>query len=101
MSSNYPEAPKPLLDVGTITDTVNELGKEAGVRVDDETVNSVKSAVEASVPNLNPAGKAEMTPLNALVVGYAIGSGDDGSAAAGSVEIPAAKLGAFVETITQ
>jgi hypothetical protein len=101
LSANDPQAVKPPIDIGTVTDKVNELGTSEGIRVDDETVQTVKTAVESAIPNLNPEGKAEMTPLNALVLGYAIGSGDDGSAKEDSLKIPADKMSAFVETVTQ
>ena len=90
----------PLIDIGTITDNVNQLGSTEGVRVDDETVSQVQVAVEQSVPCINPDGGSGMTPLEASVVGYALVSGDDGTATQESVKIPVEKVGAFVETIT-
>jgi hypothetical protein len=93
--------PEPLLDIGAITDTVNNLGSDQGVRVDDATVRSAKEAVEANLPNLNPAQSDQMTPLNAMVVGYALASGDDGSAAESSVKVPLDKAASFVDTVTQ
>ena len=66
----------PLINVGVITD-------------------------QGSIPNLNPDGNSGMTPLNAMVVGYALVSGDNGTASAESVDIPADKMGAFVTTVSQ
>ena len=91
----------PLINVGVITDQVNALVADQGLRVDDATVTSAKAAVEGSIPNLNPDGNSGMTPLNAMVVGYALVSGDNGTASAESVDIPADKMGAFVTTVSQ
>ena len=55
--------PGPLLDIGTITDNINTLGSDEGVRVDDETVSTAKAAVEGSVPNINPQDNVGVTPL--------------------------------------
>lgn len=90
----------PPIDIGTITDNINELGTSEGVRVDDETVSKVQVAVEESVPNMNPENKPGMTPLEASVVAYSLVSGDDGTATEGSVKVPSEKIGAFVGTIT-
>lgn len=94
-------APLPLVDTSTLTNTVNQLGADQGVRVDSDTVDSAKTAVEGSIPNLNPTGSAGMTPLNAMVVGYALTSGDDGTASAESVPLPTDKVNAFMNVITQ
>ena len=101
LSADGEKSVKPPIDIGTVTDKVNELGQDQGIRVDDETVQTVKTAVETSVPNLNPESKAEMTPLNALAVGYALGSGDDGTAPEGSIKIPVDKISAYVEAVIQ
>jgi len=90
----------PLIDIGTITDSVNELGSSEGIRVDDETVTAAKVAVEGSIPNLNKTESSNMTPLEAAVVGYALVSGDDGTASSESVDLPGDKMNTFVETIT-
>ena len=92
---------KPLIDVGTITDVVNQLGQDQGVRVDDDTVSSAKVAVEGSIPNLNPGLNPGMTPLNAMVVGYALVSNDDGTASPGSVPLSTDKINAFMNVIAQ
>lgn len=99
LAADGTEIAKPPIDIGTVTDTVNKLGAEAGIWVDDDTVKTVKDSVETSIPNLNPGKKAEMTPLNAMVVGYAIGSRDDGSAPTGSVKLPADKIGSYISTV--
>jgi hypothetical protein len=99
MAADGEEIVKPPIDLGSVTDTVNRLGADAGVWVDDETVKTAKDSVETSIPNLNPGKKGEMTPLNAMVVGYAIGSRDDGSAPAGSVKLPSDKVGSYVTTV--
>ena len=91
----------PLIDIGTITDNVNQLGSTEGVRVDDETVSKVQVAVEQSVPCINPESRSGMTPLEASVIGYTLVSGDDGTATQESVKIPVEKVGAFVENITE
>jgi hypothetical protein len=91
----------PLIDIGTITDNVNQLGSTEGVRVDDETVSKVQVAVEQSVPCINPDGRSGITPLEASVIGYALVSGDDGTATQESVKIPVEKVGAFVERMTE
>jgi hypothetical protein len=90
-----------LLDIGTVTDSINELGSSEGVRVDDETVIKVRNVVDVSMPNINPNKTAGMTPLEAAVIGYAIVSGDDGTASAESVSLPEEKLYAFIEMITK
>jgi len=91
----------PLIDIGTITDNVNQLGSTEGVRVDDETVSQVQVAVEQSVPCINPDGRSGMTPLEASVIGYALVSGDDGTATQESVKIPVEKVGEFVERMNE
>jgi hypothetical protein len=95
------EVVTPLINIGVITDSVNALGADQGLRVDDAAVTSAKAAVEGSVPNLNPGNNDGMTPLNAMVVAYALVSGDDGTASAESVDIPADKLNSFVDTVSQ
>lgn len=95
------EVVKPLLDVGAITDTVNDLGREAGVRINDECVTVVKDSVEASLPALNPEDSPLMSPLNAMTVAYVMCTGDDGTATPESVSLPADKVGDFIENITQ
>ena len=90
----------PLLDVGIVTDNINTLGSTEGVRVDDETVTTAKTAVEESLPNINPGKNDGMTPLEASVIAYAIVSGDDGTATSESVKLPADRIGTFVENIT-
>jgi len=90
----------PLIDVGTITDNLNQLGSTEGIRINDEIVSSVQVAVEQSIPNINADSKPGMTPLEASVVAYTLVSGDDGTATQESVKLPADKIGAFVETIT-
>lgn len=91
---------EPLLDVGTITDNINSLGSGEGIRVDDETVTTAKTVVEGSIPNINPDNRPGITPLEAAVVGYALVSGDDGTASQESVKLPADKINSFVENIT-
>lgn len=93
-------APDALIDIGAITDSINQLGASESVRVDDDTVSKAQAAVEQSMPNINPDQGSGMTPLEASVVGYALVSGDDGTASQESVKIPADKIGDFVETIT-
>jgi hypothetical protein len=95
------EVVTPLINVGVITDSVNALGADQNLRVDDATVTSAKAAVEGSISNLNPGNNDGMTPLNAMVVGYALVSGDNGTASAESVDIPADKMSAFVNTVSQ
>ena len=92
---------KPLLDIGTVTDSINELGSSEGVRVDDETVIKIRNVVDISMPNINPNKTAGMTPLEAAVIGYAIVSGDDGTASVESISLPEEKLYAFIEMITK
>ena len=91
---------KPLLDIGTVTDSINELGSGEGVRVDDETVIKARSVVEASMPNINPDKRSGMTPLEAAIIGYAIVSGDDGTAPERSINLNRDKLYMFIEKIT-
>ena len=98
--SDDPVASDPMLDIGSITDNINELGSGEGVRVNDEAVETAKAVVEGSIPNINPDGKQGITPLEAMVVGYAIVSGDDGTASSESVPLPADKVSGFVENIT-
>jgi len=97
----------PLLDIGTITDNINQLGSTEGIRVDDETVAKAQIAVEESIPNINPDKSTGMTPLEASVIGYALVSGDDGTATTESIKLPedkansyADKVNSFVENIT-
>jgi hypothetical protein len=97
----------PLLDIGTITDNINQLGSTEGIRVDDETVAKAQLAVEESIPNINPDKNTGMTPLEASVIGYALVSGDDGTATTESIKLPedkansyADKVNNFVENIT-
>ncbi len=90
-----------LVDVGTITDNINALGASGGVKVDDDIVSKVQTAVESSMPNINPDNNPGMTPLEASVVGYTLVSGDDGTASAESVSIPVDKMNDFVGSITQ
>lgn len=95
------EIVKPPIDVGTVTDKVNELGSDSGVRVDDNTVLKAKTVVEASIPNLNPDKKSSMTPLGAMTVGYALMTGDDGTASESSIKMPTDKVNSFVKAVTQ
>lgn len=112
------ETVKPLIDVGTIRDTLVNLaqtnnesgptantaddnGQDKGVWIDDEIVKTAKAMAEESLPNLNSEKKQEMTPLGAIVVGYALASGDNGSAPEDSVKLSTEKIGAYVETISQ
>jgi hypothetical protein len=90
-----------MFDIGTVTDNINQLGKDRGIRVDDETVSIVKVVVEGSIPNINPRKSYGITPLEAMVVSYAVISGDDGTATTESVGIPADRINAFVENIAQ
>jgi hypothetical protein len=99
--SEESEPARPLIDVGTITDSVNSQVSDEGVRINDQAVQTAKDAVETSVPNLNPEKNETMTPLNAMAVGYALASGDDGTAPAGSVNIPLDKAASFVDVVTQ
>ncbi|MCX6827589.1 MAG: hypothetical protein NTV06_10065, partial [candidate division Zixibacteria bacterium] len=91
----------PLLDIGAITDNINQLGSTEGIRVDDEIVAKAQIAVEESIPNINPDKSTGMTPLEASVIGYALVSGDDGTASAESVKLPIDKVNNFVDNITQ
>jgi hypothetical protein len=95
------ESENDLLDIGTITDNINQLGSDNGVRVDDDTVTAAKTIVEESIPNINPEKSSGITPLEAMVVGYALVSGDDGTASAETVSIPADSASTFVENIVQ
>jgi hypothetical protein len=94
-------AQPPLLSVGAITDSINQLGSSEGVHLNDDTVTLAMSLVEESIPNIKPAGRAGITPLGAMVIGYAIVSGDDGTASRETISLPADKMNAFVEKITQ
>lgn len=91
----------PLVDVGMVTDNLNELAEEEGIWISDDTVETAKAVVEESIPNLNPEGDSQMTPMGAVVLGYAIASEDDGSAAEGSVDLPRDKVSTYIETVTQ
>ncbi|OGC21652.1 hypothetical protein A2291_06045 [candidate division WOR-1 bacterium RIFOXYB2_FULL_42_35] len=95
------EVIKTPIDIGTVTDKVNELGSDSGVRVDDNTVLKAKTVVEASIPNLNPEKKSSLTPLGAMTVGYALMTGDDGTASENSVKLPTDKVNSFVKAVTQ
>ena len=92
---------KPLIDPGTVTDNLNELVADEDVWISDETIETAKAVVEGSLPNLNPEGKSEMTPLGACVLGYAVASEDDGSAAESSVKIAPDKVSTYIENISQ
>jgi hypothetical protein len=94
-------AQTPLLNVGAITDSINQLGSTEGVHVNDETVTTAMGIVEESIPNIKPAGRKGITPLGAMVVGYAIVSGDDGTASVETISLPADKMNAFVEDISK
>lgn len=98
---NTAEPPKPLLDIGTITDNLNELGKDQGIKTDDESMIKAKVAVEESLPNLNQEKRSTMTPLEAMVIGYSAVSGDNGTAPPESVKLPVDKVNTFIENITQ
>lgn len=100
MSATEVQEPTPLIDLGTVTDNINELSSSEGLRVDDETVLSAKSAVEQSLPNMNPENRGEMTPLETMVLGYAVVSGDNGNATQESLALPAEKMNTYVETMT-
>lgn len=90
-----------IFDIGTVTDNINMLGKDKKVRVNDETVSIVKVVVEGSIPNINPTKSYGITPLEAMVVSYAVISGDDGNVTSESVGIPVDRINAFVENIAQ
>lgn len=92
---------KPLIDIGTITDNLNELGKDEGIKTDDESIVKAKIAVEESLPNLNQEKRSTMTPLEAMVIGYSAVSGDNGTAPPDSVKLPVDKVNTFIENITQ
>ena len=85
------------IDSGSVTDTINDLGEDVGYRIQDEDVEMAKTVVEGAIPNLNPEGEYGMTPLGAMAVGYALTSGDDGTAKENSVEVPVDKFSAFAE----
>ncbi|MFC1767049.1 hypothetical protein ACFLZ2_00625 [Candidatus Margulisiibacteriota bacterium] len=93
-------APNIPIDIGAVTDNINILGSTEGVWVDDEIVMIVKNVIEESMPNMNSDGNDGMTPLEALVLAYTVVSGDDGTAAEGSIEIPVDKMNVFAETIS-
>ncbi len=92
---------KPLLDVGTITDAVNELGADDEIRVSDEIISKATEVVEESIPNMNTRGDKQLTPLEAMVVAYALTSGDDGTASPEAVVLPVEKVSKFMEIVTQ
>ena len=92
---------QPPIDIGMITDNINQLGEKEGIKVNDEIVTKAKLAVEESMPNINPDNSAGMTPLEASVISYAILSGDDGMASMESVKIPSNKINNFVTRITR
>ena len=92
---------QPPIDIGMITDNINQLGSLEGVKVDDEIVTKARIAVEASMPKLNPDNSFGMTPFEASIIGYAIVSGDDGTANNASLKIPREKINTFVTRITR
>jgi len=92
---------QPPVDIGMITDNINQLGSTEGIKVDDEIVEKARVAVEESMPNINPDNSFGMTPLEASVIGYAVISGDDGTSSIESVKIPANKINTFVTRITR
>ena len=92
---------QPPIDIGMITDNINQLATMEGIKVNDEIVEKAKIAVEESMPNINPDNSVGMTPLEASVIGYAIVSGDDGTASMESVKIPAKQINTFVTRITR
>jgi len=92
---------KPPIDAGAVTDNINDLAREEGIWISDKTVDTARAVVEGSLPNLNPEKSEELTPLGAMVLGYAIASQDDGSTEPGSVGLSTDKVGTYVENITQ
>jgi hypothetical protein len=92
---------QPPIDIGMITDNINQLGDSTGIKVNDEIVTKAKLAVEQSMPNINPDNSVGMTPLEASVISYAIVSGDDGMASMESVKIPSNKINLFVTRIAR
>ncbi len=92
---------QPPIDIGMITDNINQLATLEGIKVNDEIVEKARIAVEESMPKINPDNSLGMTPLEASVIGYAIVSGDDGTASMESVKIPAKQINTFVTRITR
>ena len=88
------------IDVGTITDSINETWKDKGVRITDDIIQQGKDAIEAVVPNLNPEKDETMSPLNAMVIGYVMVTGDVGTATSESVEVQPEKLGSMFEKLS-
>jgi hypothetical protein len=92
---------QPVVDIGTVTDTINKLGKDKGIRVDDEMIRTAKVAAESSLPNMNPKMTSTMSPLEAMIISYSLTTGDDGTASKESIKLPIEKAQQFVEIFTQ
>jgi hypothetical protein len=94
----------PSIDAKKIAGTINSLADGATEEtVSCEGIEIIQHEVRKDLPNIAADNSTQMTPMEALVIGYVMYSGDDGSAAAGTVQldIPQDKVEKFMEKIIE
>lgn len=84
-----------------IAQNINSLVTADQVGVSEELVSDVQSEVRKELPNLASDDNENMQPIEAMVVGYVIYSGDDGGAGPASVDLGASndQIQQYVENI--
>ena len=86
-----------------VSENINSLVNEDQSGVSEELVADVQSEVRKELPNLASDENENMKPIEALVVGYVIYSGDDGGAGEASVDLGASneQIQQYVENILE
>ncbi|MFA4858603.1 MAG: hypothetical protein WC901_08005 [Candidatus Margulisiibacteriota bacterium] len=86
-----------------IAQTINSLTVEGQAAVPEEVVQEIDARVREALPNLAKNDSSLMQPIEAVVVGYVIHTGDDGGAGPSSVQVSASseQVEQFVEKVIE
>ncbi|MBU0686798.1 MAG: hypothetical protein KKB81_02980 [Candidatus Margulisbacteria bacterium] len=90
------------ISTGKVSNTINTIANGKQNEVTRELVGEVQTRVREELPNIANQNE-NMRPIEALVVGYCIQSGDDGGAGPASVSIGASQdqIQRYVEVIIE
>ena len=98
-----------LITVDRVTGAVNE-AKDSSVRsISTEEVQFIQAGIRSELPGIIPStaganlSSGIVTPIESLVIGYVLASGDDGSADPGGKKdlIPGEKVNTYVEKVIE
>ena len=91
------------ITIDKVTEAVNSAKDPSVLEIKASDVEFIQAGIRSELPNITPAPSEVVTPVEAMVIGYVMASGDDGSSAPGAHkdEMPDSKVNTFIDNVLE